>query len=408
MIRGLALLLLASTAHAAVFAEDEAALRGLLAGGPHEISLRGHVYRGDFRIDRPVKLVGEPGTVLQGSGTGTVLEIHADDVVIDNLTIRGSGRRHRTEDAALKAVGARVQVGRIKVDDSLFGVLFESCHACALTDSHIRGTGDESQMRGDGIKLWEADDSVVRNVVVEDARDAVVWYSRRVRIENSTFRRNRYGAHFMYAHDAAVIGGRFENNVVGIFVMYSARVHIEDAVLGGARGAAGVGIGFKDSDGVAVRRCSVVGNTTGLYLDRSPRDEREPVEIVGTLLALNQVGVRLHSGQRGLQIAGNDFVDNATVVQVEGGGNALLVDFHENHWSDYAGYDLDGDGIGDVPYEVKRLSDEMTDARPMLRFFSGSAALEVVDVVSRAVPVLASQRLFIDKRPRIRGSHDLH
>src|SRR5947209_16532448 len=59
-----------------------------------------------------------------------------------------------------------------------------------------------------------------------------------------------------------------------------------------------------------------------------------------------------------LPIFGNDFRDNATVIEVDGQGDALGADFRGNHYSDYAGYDLDGDGTGDVAYEVKALRSE--------------------------------------------------
>jgi nitrous oxidase accessory protein len=212
----------------------------------------------------------------------------------------------------------------------------------------------------------------------------------------------RYGTHFMYAHDVTVRDSRFERNVVGIFVMYSARALLERNVLGGARGPAGVGIGFKDSDAITVRDSVIVGNTAGLSLDRTPRTAATPVAVEGNVLALNEVALRLHGTSEGVRVAGNDLLDNPTPVQVEGGGDALGLVFDGNHWSDYAGYDLDGDGVGDVAHEPKRLSGELTDAHPSLRLFHGSAAMEIIDGVARAVPVLASRRLLVDARPTMR------
>ena len=68
---------------------------------------------------------------------------------------------------------------------------------------------------------------------------------------------------------------------------------------------------------------------------------------------------------------------------------------------DYEGYDLDRDGIGDVAYEVKALSSELTDARPALKFFRGTAAMGVVDAVSHALPLLAAQKLLVDTEPLV-------
>ena len=73
-----------------------------------------------------------------------------------------------------------------------------------------------------------------------------------------------------------------------------------------------------------------------------------------------------------------------------------------NRYSDYEGYDLDEDGVGDVAYEVKALSSELTESRPALKFFHGTAAMGLVDVVARAMPMLASHKLLVDPAPLAR------
>lgn len=371
--------------------------------GPKEIAIAGTL-RGDLVVERPVHLRGAPGAVLEGTGRGTVISVRATDVAIEDLVVRRSGRRHTTEDSGIKAAGERVAVRRVRVEDSLFGISLAACKACLVERAHVVGSDDEdTELRGDAIKLWESHDSIVRGSRVERSRDLVVWYTRRAVLEDNVVVKSRYGSHFMYAHDARVRRSRFEGNVVGVFVMYSSRVHVEGNVLAGARGAAGVGLGFKDSDAVEVKGNWIVANTTGSYLDNTPRSPAEPVTVSGNVLGLNDVALRLHSGSPGLHLVGNDFRDNATMVEVDGGGDALGVDVRGNHFSDYEGYDLDGDGVGDVPYEVKALSSQLTETKPSLKFFHGTAAMGLVDSVSRAVPVLASRRLLVDSAPRTNG-----
>jgi nitrous oxidase accessory protein len=390
----------------AFVADGESALVAALAdpGGPAEIWLAPRTYHGDFSIERTVALRGAGGAVLEGSGTKTVLTIGAPDVWVDNVTVRHSGRRHTAEDAGIKATAPRVRVTRVAVDDALFGIELGPCDRCTLERARVRGTSDDPELRGDGIKLWEASGSVVRGCVVEDSRDVVVWYSRGVLLEGNAVRRSRYGTHFMYAHDSIVRGSRVESNVVGVFVMYSNRLRVEDNVLAGARGPAGVGLGFKESDGVDVRGNWLVANTTGVYLDRTPRSIDAPVRFDGNVLALNEVALRLHSSQDGLSFRGNDFHQNVSAVEVEGGGDALGVAFDGNHWSEYEGYDLDGDGRGDVPFEVKQLSSELTAAHPAIQFFEGTGAMGVIDAVARAVPVLAAHRVLFDPHPTMRAA----
>ncbi|HET7544405.1 MAG TPA: nitrous oxide reductase family maturation protein NosD [Polyangiaceae bacterium] len=386
----------------AAVAEDEATLSRWLAdpNGPQEIWLRGREYRGDFSAERPVAIRGVRGTRLVGSGQGTVLTLAGRGSQLDNLTVRNSGRRQTREDAAVRATAADISIERVKVEDALFGIVLGPCERCRIEHSHVVGR-PEDPLQGDGIKLWEASHATVHDCLVEGTRDVVVWYSRHVSLARNTVTGSRYGTHFMYAHDSKVEDSELTRNVVGIFVMYSSRLTIERNRLTGAGGPAGVGIGFKESDGATVSDNWLVADTTATYLDRTPRSAATPVRFHGNHFALNDVALSLHSSEEGLEFAGNEFTSNATVIQVEGGGNALAASFRNNSWSDYQGYDLDHDGRGDVPYQVKVLSSELSEREPSLQLYGGTAAFAVIDLIARASPVFASRLLLVDPTPRV-------
>ncbi len=353
-------------------------------------------------IRRPLALHGRRGARLSGGGVGSVVTIDADDVELEDVAIDGSGERYTTEDSAVKAKGRRVAVRHVLADRTLFGISFEECRSCTVEGSLVRGADVPEPLRGDGIKLWEAHDSLVRGNRVEDARDVVVWYSRRVHLDHNVITGCRYGTHFMYAHDSVVEHSRMQRDVVGIFVMYSARLHARGNVITGAHGAAGIGIGFKESDAVQLEDNVLAGNTTGVYLDRTPRVPSETVHFRGNLFGANDVAMRFHSSGEGAVFEANTFKDNRAVVEVEGGGDALGMQFLGNYWSDYDGYDLDGDGFGDVPFEHQQLSSELEQTAPPLAFFRGTLAIAMTDAVSRAFPLLASRKLLVDARPAMR------
>ncbi|MEO8875312.1 MAG: NosD domain-containing protein, partial [Polyangiaceae bacterium] len=151
--------------------------------------------------------------------------------------------------------------------------------------------------------------------------------------------------------------------------------------------------------GVSVEDDWIVANTTGIYLDRTPRDVSKPVVFDHNVLALNDVAVRFLSSQDGLTFTSNDFHQNVETAVVEGGGDALGSTFSGNHFSDYEGYDLNGDGVGDVPFELRVVDGGLTDAHPQVRFFQGTAALNLFDAIARAVPVLASRSILVDRTP---------
>lgn len=426
-----------------VVARDAETLRRQLASDAKDIWLAGKIV-GDFEAKWPVLKLGAQGptagdqgrlpntppgasplaapiaheprhalrgceeAVLEGSGKGTVLKILGDDVLVEDVTLQRSGDRTSSEDGALKLTGARGQVRRVRVRDTLYGIAFEQCHACLLEDADITGRPAlEENQRGDAVKLWEAHGSAVRRTHVANTRDLVVWYSRHVTLEDNRITGGRYGTHFMYAHDSTVRRSVMRGNTVGIFVMYSARVLAEDNELSGARGPAGMGIGFKESDAVTLRRNAIVSNTVGTYLDYTPRDPNQPVVFEDNVLALNGVALRTHSSERGASFHRNDFLENDVVVEVDGNGDARGIDFDNNFWAGYAGYDLDRNGVGDVAFQVKRASSDLSDAHPDLKYFHGTAAFALYDAVATALPYFSTRLLLEDKRPAVRPHREL-
>lgn len=400
------------------------ALRALLAGDATDIWIAGKVV-GDFEAQRAgtakgtqpsetrgigagLALHGCEQAVLEGSGKGTVLKLHGDDLLVEDLTFQNSGIRTSFEDGALKVSGERAMVRRVSVRETLYGIAYEQCHACQLEDAEITGrTGLEENQRGDAVKLWEAHGSSVHRIWVHGMRDVVVWYSRHVTLEDNRITGGRYGTHFMYAHDSTVRRSVLRGNTVGIFVMYSTRVLAEDNELSGARGPAGMGIGFKEADAVTLRRNSIVSNTIGCYLDYTPRDPNLPVLFEGNTLALNGIALRTHSSERGAKFYQNDFLPNDVLVEVDGNGDAMQIDFRDNYWASYAGYDLNRDGVGDVAFQIKQASSDLSDAHPDLKFFHGTAAFDLYDAVATALPYFASRLLLEDKAPAVRPHREL-
>jgi nitrous oxidase accessory protein len=373
-----------------------------LAAQADDVWLAGRI-RGDFALTRGVRLHGCEDAVLEGSGAGTILTIKGDDVLVEDVGFERTGARISAEDGALKITGERALVRRVRVSDALYGIAFEQCHQCVLEDSYVEGRAEiEPNQRGDGIKLWESHGSTVRRNQVEGVRDVVVWYSRHVTLEDNVISHGRYGTHFMYAHDATVRRSKLRDNTVGIFVMYSARVRVEHNELSGARGPAGMGIGFKESDAVTLQDNAIVANTVGIYLDYTPRDAKQPATFTRNVFALNGIALRTHASERGAHFLANDFMDNDELVEVDGNGDAREVEFADNHWASYAGYDLDRDGVGDVAFQIKQPSSDLRATRPALRYFQRTAALGLYEAVAAALPYFGSRIVLEDARPAMR------
>ncbi|MBX3462770.1 MAG: nitrous oxide reductase family maturation protein NosD [Planctomycetes bacterium] len=365
----------------------------LLAPGRH---------RGPIVIDKPLHLWGPADAVLRAAD-GSTVRVRANDVTLEGFTIEGSGQRFDLMDGGVHLQGENVTLRGVTVRDALFGVLAERCVRATIVGNTIVGTGLPAMgLRGDGIRLWETSDSEVRDNHVVDSRDVVVWYSSRNRLVGNHVERSRYGTHFMYSHENVVEHSRYVGNEVGVFVMYSRDIALRRNLLAACGGAAGIGIGLKEAGNLTIEQNWVLANTTGIYVDNSPLDPAHHNRYAGNVVRFGETAVSLHSGVRRSEFVDNEFRDNGAVVKVGGQGDALGVTFAGNYYDTYQGYDFDGDGRGDVPFEFRRLSTQLEARYPELALLHGAPAMAMVDLVGEVMPLFAPRRLMLDPAPRMR------
>jgi nitrous oxidase accessory protein len=230
----------------------------------------------------------------------------------------------------------------------------------------------------------------------------VLWYSSRNRIAGNRVRGGRYGAHLMYSHENEIAGNEFVGNTTGLFVMYSRGVAVHRNVFADSAGAAGIGLGLKESGNVVVRGNLFIHDGVALYVDASPLwpDDRNLFE--GNVFRSNGAAVSFLGRARGNRFARNSFGDSRVQVEVAG-GDAREAEWSGNHFDDYAGYDLDGDGTGDLPYELRSLTQDLAADAPSLTFFRGTPALALAEAIGRIVPLLEPRLILSDPAPRMAG-----
>lgn len=356
-------------------------------------------------ITKPITLRGVGGPVIDGGGTGTVVRIASPDVTLTGFTIRSSGNSLDREDSGVFAEGARMTLTDNIFEDVLFGIYLRQGEHSVITGNVIGAKDLESGRRGDPVKLWESPFTVFADNTVESGRDVVLWYSEGIVIRGNLIQRGRYGLHFMYSHDAVVEGNTLRDNSVGAFLMYSYNLTFNDNLVVGNHGPSGYGMGLKDMDGVEASGNQFIGNRVGLYIDNSPTKVDLVQHFTGNLFAHNDFGVTLLPAVKGNVFSGNAFVENREQVGVAGSGTPRDNDWAAggigNHWSDFAGYDADGDGIGDISHRVDDLFSALTDTKSELIIFSGSPAARLIDAAARAFPTLRPEPKAVDPAPLI-------
>jgi nitrous oxidase accessory protein len=360
------------------------------------------VYTAPVRLPRTLTLWGPREAVIRSKGEGTTVRLEGDGATLLGTTIDGSGGRFDLLDAAVHVSGRDARVEGVLIRNATFGILVEKASGATVRRNEVVGDATRPLgLRGDGIRLWETYDSRVEDNLVRHSRDMVLWYASRNRVARNRIEDGRYGAHLMYSHGNEIVGNRFTGNVTGLFVMYSRDVEIRGNVFADSGGAAGVGLGLKESGNLRVLANLFAHNTVGLYVDTSPLwpDDRNRVQ--GNVFRLNSVAVSFLGRTSGNEFVGNEFRDSQVQVEVEGRGDARQAVWRGNAFDDYAGYDLDGDGTGDVPYELRSLSSDLVAEAPALAFFRGTPAFALAEAIGRIVPLFEPRLVLVDPEPRM-------
>lgn len=360
-------------------------------------------YTGPLRLGAWRTVWGPRSAVILSQGEGTTVELVGQGAALLGVSLDGSGGRHDLLDAAVAVRADDARVEGVEVRNALFGLLAEQANRVVLRGNRIVGNpASPLGMRGDGVRIWEVRESRIEENHLEDSRDMVVWYASGNRIAGNTVLGGRYGTHLMYSHDNQLEGNRYDGNVVGVFLMYSRNVELKGNQLLRSSGAAGMGLGLKESGNIRVEENLFAGNQVCAYVDTSPLSLDEVNVFEDNWFRSCGTGVVFHGGAERNLFSGNSFRYNAAHVQVEGRGDAQQASWRGNDFDDYAGYDLDGDGVGDVPYELRSLSGDLTGRHPTLAFFRGAPAMTLVELVGRVVPLFRPTTVLVDAEPRMR------
>jgi nitrous oxidase accessory protein len=363
------------------------------------ILVRGGVHPGPLVVRTPVRLVGNGHPVIDGKGRGTVVRLEAPGCQLRGFTVRASGDTLAREDMGVLAAAADITVEDNILEDVLFGIYARQAPRCQIRGNRLRGKDLPVARRGDLIRLWYSDGVVLEDNVAEGGRDVVLWYSRDLTIRGNRVRCGRYGLHFMYCNDALVAENDLQQNSVGAFLMYSRRLRLERNWIASNRGPSGYGIGLKDMDEAQVERNVLVGNKVGAFL------EQVHGEFLGNYLGDNDKGLVIFPSATNNDFRGNSLVENGEQVVVEGAAGAVAGNhWRGNYWSDYRGYDRDGDGLGDLPHRPSLLFERLADRQPPLRLFSSSPAAQAIDFASRVFPVFEPKPKLIDPAPAMQPS----
>jgi len=410
------------------------------------IVVEGGTYQERITIDKPLILEGQGWPVIDGGGEGDVVTITGDEVTLSRFVIRNSGQAVSQEPAAVKVDGAHATtIEHNRIESAHFGIHMTDSHHPIIANNEIDvGNSVPQERRGHAIYLWEVEGGAIHANTITNAADGIhLEFSDDNGIGENVVTDSRYAIHFMTANNNRVLNNVFTNNLSGALLMFSDDLLIKGNELSNNRdGATGAGMLIKDVDNIFVEGNTLQRNKYGINIEGTPNTIGATATFIHNTLALNDTGIGLFSN------ASITFIENAmieNIVQVEalsgalgpgsthvamppGTSSASAVTDHSahggsgsvpaagpsgsqpggpvwalggkgNYWSDYNGYDVDGDGVGDHAYRPEPAFAGALADNPTLRLFRFTLAQEALDMAAEMFPVYQYDPVIEDSAP---------
>jgi nitrous oxidase accessory protein len=207
----------------------------------------------------------------------------------------------------------------------------------------------------------------------------------------------------MYSQEARFEGNEATGNLLGAALMMSDRLVLRgNRIQAHREGAAAYGVLLKDIGDLTARDNWIIGNRVGIYAEGVPAQASREAIFTGNVIAGNEVGLALQSNAA-LTIVGNRIADNLTDVRPLGrelsSGMQWSKDHRGNSWSQYRGFDANGDGIGDVPYRLVDGMDALVRRNPLVQAFLYTPAHLALEAAARMFPLYRQEPVLVDAYP---------
>jgi len=368
------------------------------AGAGDTITIKPGVYPSlNTFIDKPLTIIGENYPVIDGQLKEEVITVRSNDVTIIGLNIRNSKTGDMRDYAGIRIFKVQhVQVLNCRIDNTLFGIYVGDSKHVVVKNNRLVGANYGLSNGGNGIQLWKSDSVTIEDNHVEGHRDGIYFeFATNCIINNNTCEKNfRYGLHFMFSNDDTYKNNTFTNNGTGVAVMYSHGVHMYYNNFINNWGDAAYGLLLKDITNSIIIGNTFANNTIGANMDGTTRIYFEKNDFLK-----NGYAIKTMANCRLDTLIYNNFSGNTFDVGTNGTMNDNIFAF--NYWDKYQGYDLDKNGIGDIPYNPVSLYSVIIEKMPYAVMLLRSFTIDLLDRAEKSIPSLVPETIQ-DKSPSMK------
>ncbi len=355
-----------------------------------------------IEITKPLSIIGVNQPVIDAEDKGEIITIQANHVQVKGLILRNIGTSYTTEFAAVRVVKSEdFIISNLTIEKPFFGIYLEKSKNGKIMHNTVTGDAVEEFSSGNGIQLWYCNNIEVIDNRIRNVRDGIyLEFSDDVLIKNNLSQDNlRYGLHFMFSNNDTYENNVFENNGAGVAVMFSKFITMKGNVFRKNWGTASFGLLLKEINDSEITNNKFIENTVGINIEGSNR-----INYTDNDFRNNGWAVKVRGACYSNIFRKNNFLNNSFDISYNSKLNDNL--FDHNFWSSYTGYDLDRNGIGDVPYRPVKLFSYIVNRTPETIILLRSLFIDIIDFSEKVSPVFTPDNL-MDKNPLLKPvSHD--
>lgn len=344
-----------------------------------------------LEINKSIFLKGIDYPLLDGQGE-PILFVLSDSVTVEGFELRNVFTSYVEDKAAIRIVKSDYcSIKNNKLFDTFFAVYIENSDYALVEGNYIKGDAKQEASSGNAVHAWYSNYATIKHNKLYNHRDGVylefVEYST---ISNNHSEGNiRYGLHFMFSHHDEYIGNVFKNNGSGVAVMFSDHVNMYHNLFQDNWGDAAYGLLLKDIKDSKLEGNVFKKNTIAIQADNAMR-----IEVVNNDFVDNGWALKIMGNCMENEVLNNNFISNSFVVSTNSKYNHNK--FEGNYWSEYSGYDLNKDGVGDVPYRPVSLFSFTVTNNPPTLILMRSTFIELLNSAEKVIPVITPETLTDD------------
>jgi nitrous oxidase accessory protein len=333
-------------------------------------------------INKPLYLKGINMPVLDGENKYEIISVRSDRVTIEGFRLRHSGFSGWNDIAGIKIYNARDVVIRSNVlENTFFGIYSQNSNNCSIIGNELHSNAADEIQSGNGIHCWKCDSMRIIGNSITRHRDGIYFefVTNSLIQHNNSFDNARYGLHFMFSHNDNYKDNVFNNNGSGVSVMFSHGVNMLGNTFERNRGGSSYGILMKEITDSRAEGNHFVNNTCGIYMEGTTR-----ITVVKNAFESNGWAMKIQASCSDNTVTGNNFRGNTFDIATN--GSLVLSRFSNNYWDKYEGYDLNRDGIGDIPYRPVSLYSMIAERNPTTMMLFRSFIVSLLDKAEKMIP----------------------